>query len=381
MIGAPDVLIVGGGVIGCAAAYTLAREGLSVVLLEEAELAGQASGAAAGMLAPVGEALGPPEHRPSDAFLRLGLASLELFPALCERVRELSGIDPEFEPSGILRLVLGEQAAVGLREQRAALASAGIAVEWVAADDLSRIQPGLAADVCGAIWSPGEAHVRSPLLSRALAGAAASLGADVRTGVAVRGLIRGRGRDGHRVSGVVTTEGELSAGAVVVCTGARAGSLSDWLDGAWRIPVEPVRGQICALEAPHPPLASIVWGPGAYLVPKRDGSVVVGATEEHVGFDRRVTAGGMQQLTAAACALVPGLVDAGFLRGWAGLRPGSPDGLPAVGPVPGFDGLWVAAGHYRNGVLLAPLTARVLLDGITGKTSPDAVALSPERWS
>jgi glycine oxidase len=143
--------------------------------------------------------------------------------------------------------------------------------------------------------------------------------------------------------------------------------------------VAPVRGQIVCVDAPHPALRSIVWGPGAYLVPKLDGSVVVGATSEHAGFDRRVTAAGVAALLEAATRLVPALGDASFRSAWAGLRPATPDGLPLVGPLPELDGLAVAAGHYRNGVLLSPVTGRMVADGILGKGWAEPAFL-PERW-
>lgn len=359
-----DAVVVGGGVVGCAVAFELAREGLAVALLERGELAGEASGAAAGMLLPLGEAPGP------GPFLRLGLASLALFPALVEELRERSGIDPEHVACGALHVATDASAAERLAARARELA--GVGAEWLDADALRALEPRLCPGAEGALFARAEAQVRSPLLVRALAGAAASLGARIATGTPVLGLRR----DAARVVGVETPDGPVAAAAVVLCAGAWAPRL---LPGA--LPIEPVRGQIVSLEAPRPGLGAIVLGPGCYLVPKRDGSVVVGATSERVGFDRRVTADGVAGLLAAARGLLPALGAASFRGAWAGLRPATPDGLPAIGAVSGCPGLWVAAGHHRNGVLLAPLSARLVADLVLGKAlAPDAALFAPERF-
>ena len=367
-------MVVGGGVAGCAVAFTLAREGLSVRLVERDELAGHASGAAAGMLAPVGEAGEPGSLR------TLGLESLRLFPGLCDEVRMLSGIDAEYEASGLLRVAVDEAAADRLRKCLHESGAGALGLEWLDADEAQRAEPGLAHALAGALWSPSEAHVRSPLLARGLAAAAHALGAEVEVGTHVLGLTW----QADRVTGVRTSRGERRAGHVVVCTGCWAGELAEWLPhdvAAFRPPIEPVRGQILSLDSPPRRLRSIVWGDDTYIVPKRDGSVVVGATEERVGFDCRVTASGMAELLAAAPRLVPELANVRFREGWAGLRPGSPDGLPGVGPVPATRGLSVAIGHARNGVLLSPLTGRIVADAILGKErSQAAEVLDPARW-
>lgn len=368
-----DVVVVGGGVIGSSVAYHLAREGLSVALLERDGLAGQASGAAAGMLAPIGEALHDGEA--STALAHWGRRSLALFPELCARVRELSGIDPELEPSGLLRVAADSAEAERLCGLADRWPDAGLV--WLEPEEACRHEPLLTAEQAGALWSPQEAHVRSPLLSQALARAAEQLGAEIRPDSEVRDLRLER----DAVVGVRTDEGDWSAGRVVVCTGAFSGALQEWTRGAWSPPVTPVRGQICSLEPLPPSLGSIVWGDGAYLVPKRDGSLVVGATEERVGFDRRVTAEGLASLLEAAPRWVPSLREAGFREGWAGLRPGSPDALPGIGPVPGIEGLLVAVGHHRNGVLLSPVTGRLVCDCVAGKALPrEAAVFDPSRW-
>jgi len=374
---APDALVVGGGVVGAAVAWSLASAGLAVRLVERGEVAGEASGAAAGMLAPIGES------HDDGPLRRAGLASLALFPDLVAELRERSGIDPELVRSGCLHVAADPSEAAALAARARAGAALGLA--WLGREELSRTAPALRAE--GALFSPQEAHVRSPLLARAFAAAAESCGAELATGVAVRGLLRA----GERVCGVESSAGPLASGLVVLCPGSFAAECAGWIGPEARIPVEPVRGQIVALELPPALPRTIVWGRGkgftagasrrglvrrseaepseggVYLVPRLDGSLVVGATVERVGFDRRVTAAGVATLLGAAQALAPDLADASFLGAWAGLRPDTPDHLPLVGPWPGVPGLVLATGHFRNGVLLAPLTARLVRDGVLGK--------------
>ena len=367
---AADVIVVGGGVIGCAVAYAIARERLSVVLLEGEDVASGVSGVAAGMLAPVSEAASP------GPLLRLGLASLALFPDLVAELRERSGIDPELERPGSLRVAASDGEARARRERDRALPSFDL--EWLDVAAARQIEPSLAPGIRGALFCPHESHVRSPLLARALAVAATTLGAELRVGVPVRGLVR----DGSRVCGVETAAGLVEGATVVLCTGLAAGQARAWLGEAGTLPIAPVRGQILSL-APRPPaLRTIVRSGSTYLVPRRDGSLLVGATEERAVFDRRATAAGVAQLLGEAIRLVPGLDDAGFAGAWAGLRPATPDQLPLVGPYPGLDGLVLAAGHHRSGVLLAPLTAQLVTGLVLGKGLPEEAApLRPERFA
>jgi glycine oxidase len=364
----PDALVVGGGVIGAAVVFSLARAGLAVTLLERGELAGQASSAAAGMLAPVSESAA------GDVLLRAGCESLGLFPALVAELREASRIDPELVASGCLRVPADDAEAEALA--RRAREEAPLGLSWLLPGELAQLAPGLApaARARGALFCAREAHVRPPLLTRAFAAAAAAHGARIETGVAVRGLLR----SGERVCGVASSAGERPAGLVVLCPGSFAAECAAWIGPGVRIPIEPVRGQIVALEAAAP--RSIVWGRDAYLVPKLDGSLVVGATVERVGFDARVTAGGVERLLAGARALLPETAGARFLGASAGLRPDTPDHLPLVGAWPGAPGLLIAAGHYRNGVLLAPLTGQLVADGVLGKGWREP-AFDPARFA
>jgi glycine oxidase len=374
---APDVIVVGGGIVGASVAFHLAHEGMAVALLERRGLAAGASGAAAGMLAPIGEAAG------AGPLLHVGLAALRGFEALCTEVRERSGIDPHYTASGALRVALSDEEAQALRKHALALAAdpaLGVELEWLEARTARILEPALSFATRGAVWSPREGHVHSPLLTRAYAQAAAALGARVETGLTVAGLLC----EGDAVRGVTTSRGPRPAGAVVLCAGAWTPGCIGWLPHGRPdlLPVTPVRGQTVALETPRLRIGTIVSGSRAYLVPKRDGTVVVGATEEHVGFDCRVTAAGVRGLLEAAPSLVPELAGASFRGASAGLRPGTPDGLPALGAWPGAPGLFVAAGHHRNGVLLSGLTGRFVADLVRGKALPEeARGLALDRFA
>jgi len=370
-----DVIVVGGGVVGCAAAYFLAREGRAVALLERDAIAARASNAAAGMLLPSGEASG------AGALYALGRRSLALFPELVAELHTCTGIDAGYEPSGALHVATTGRFALALRARAEAFSADGVV--WLDANAARAEEPQLGENALGAMWSPAEGHVRSASFARALAAGAARLGASIEVGVAVRGLLRER----ERVVGVETTAGQRSAPLVVVCAGAWTPELSGWLRHGSDPPsgclhsIEPVRGQILSLSPGSLTLRAILGGEEVYLVPRRDGRVLVGATEEHEGFDCRVTAAGVATLLLRAIQLVPALADATFCGARAGLRPATPDGLPLIGPVPGVPGLVVCAGHSRNGVLLAPLTGTLIAELAAGKSLPAyANALRPDRF-
>ena len=316
------------------------------------------------MLLPFGEA------HSEGPFLAWAERSLGLFAELCRELRERSGVDPEYEASGALHVAGSSAEAAALRAKAARFG--GRDLEWLAPEEARDLEPALSPELCGALLSPREAHVRSPLLAEAYAAAALELGARIERGVSCEGLRS----EGSRVLGVATATGPRDAGAVLLCAGVWTPATAPFA-----LPIEPVRGQILSLDSCRPPLRRIVAGADAYLVPKRDGRVVVGATEERVGFDRRVTAAGLASLLAAAPRLVPALADSAFRDAWAGLRPCTPDGLPVIGRAPALEGLLVAAGHHRNGVLLSPVTGRLVADLVLGKPLPEgAEAFRPERF-
>jgi len=362
-----DAVVVGGGAIGCATAFALARERLAVVLIERDAIAAHASGVAAGMLAPFAEAHGGAEALP------LGVESLALFPEWVEELRARTGIDPHFERSGVLRVARSAAEAEALQSRAARLGAHG--VEWVDAAAARAQCPALTDAVTGALWSPREAHVDAELLTSACASAAQGLDVRIECGVPATGLLL----DGERVRGVRTPAGDWSAPFAIVATGPWSGCEGPAL-GA-KPPVEPVRGQIVALRPERLGLRMLLRASGVYLVPRCDGRLLVGATEERVGFDRRVTSAGVCGLLAAATDLVPALADASFAGAVAGLRPATPDGLPLVGPA-GPEGLLLAVGHSRNGILLAPVTGELVAGLVCGKAPPEAaMAFRTDRFS
>jgi glycine oxidase len=386
-----DVVVVGAGAVGCAIAHALAEEGLEVQLIERDRLASQASGAAAGMLAPIAEAT---EVSP---FLLFGVASLGIYPDLCADLRDRSGVDPEYIQSGILRVARSDGEAASLRSKMELVAREPLVsplggddwrpeLEWLDIESVHEFEPNLCPDAIGGLWSPDEAQVRSPMLARAYAEVARSLGCTIEEGVEVVGLIC----SGGKVCGVQTSRGEVRCGAVVLCAGSWSG---EWLEGIEcddprsqpslpKLPVIPERGQILSLKNLDSPLTRILWSGETYLVPKNDGRVVVGATQEEVGYDCGVTREGLDHLLREAQGLIPEFAGAQVESSWAGLRPKTPDGLPNIGAIPGCEGLLVACGHYRNGVLLSAVTAQLIRDLIFGKTLPsEASAFDPARWS
>jgi len=363
-----DVVVVGGGVIGCAIAYHLAAAGVGVTLCERNEVAGEASGAAAGMLAPLSESPRP------GPFVELCLASLRLYPALADVLHEETGIDIQYLPSGILRVALTEDQERELRHRLEWQSALGLPLEWVDGEALRRLEPRL-APARGALYSPQEHQVSAGRLTQALAQAATRRGAVLQQGAAVTGLLA----NGRRVTGVRTASGKVSAGHVVLAAGPWTGAFARRLGVP--LPVRPVRGQMLAFADFALPLRHIVWGEAAYLVPKANGFLFVGATVEDVGFRSATTVRGQSALRRSARGLVPSLAHSEIASSWAGLRPGSPDGLPILGPVPGWEGLSVAGGHYRNGILLAPITGRLMAQLVTkGKTEASLAPFSPARF-
>ncbi|MFQ6015702.1 MAG: glycine oxidase ThiO [Anaerolineae bacterium] len=367
----PDVVVVGGGAIGCSIAYHLSKAGAQVLIIEKEEIGSQASRAAAGMLVPLAEATGP------SPFLDLGLASLRRFPSIAQELKEESGIDIEFVPSGVLVLALSDEDEKELKSSFEWQKNAGLAVEWLSADDVRQLEPALSPQIGGGVHSRQEGHVSGLRLTQAFAQAAVNRGATLSLGTKATGLIT----RGARVSGVRLLDEEISAGHVVLATGAWTGMWREWLGPD--LPIFPVRGQILAVhQLPVPLRRCIYGGHQGYLVPKADGTVIVGATQEQVGFDSRVTTEGIGYLLNMAPQLVPALADATFCRAWACLRPGSGDDLPLLGSLPDWHGLTLAAGHFRNGILLSPITGQLIAELlIEERTSMPLTPFDPGRFT
>jgi len=362
-----DVVIVGGGVIGCACAYYLAKAGAGVTLVEKREIAGEASGAAAGMLVP------PAEAAASGPFRDLSRAGLALYPELIAGLRDETGIDVQYTDSGLLLTAATEGRAGALRAAVRWSASGGepgMPLEWVEGGPLRALEPALSERLLGAAYSPEARHVNPGLLTQALARGAAGRGATLRQGEGVAGFVR----RGGRVAAVRTADGDtVDAGHVVLAAGPWTGRLARRL-GA-EVPTRPMRGQMLAYRSNA--VRHILWGEDGYLVPKAGGFLFAGATVEDAGFRPRTTARGLSGLRRMARSLVPALGYGEVASAWAGLRPGSPDGLPIIGRLPGWENVYVATGHFRNGILLGPITGKLIAQLIVGE--PTEVPLAPFR--
>lgn len=361
-----DIAVVGGGVIGCAAAFYLARAGARVVVLERGALGGQATGAAAGMLAPLAEA-----HAPGP-FLQLALAGLRALRAVADEVSDLSGVGLDLIPSGILRVAATPEEAAELRGRLNWQGGFGLRVEWLDAAALRQADRHLHPDVAGAIWSPDECHLAPARLVQAFARAAQRLGVELREGAPVAGF----DTEGARITAVRLAGGErVPCGHVLLAAGAWTGGVASWLGAP--VPVRPIRGQILSLQDPGLGLRRVAFGHTGYVVPKPDGSLVVGATEDEAGFQTHVTTAGLGRLLEMAQTLYPGLGGAPFRHAWAGLRPVSADGLPLIGPLPTWDNVTVASGHFRNGILLCAVTGELLAGQLAGPAPADGAAAGP----
>ena len=368
-----DVVVVGGGVVGTAIAYFAARRGISCTLLEKGAIGLGASNAASGVLSS-----SPGE----DDYSRLGRRSLELFHELAPQLRDESGIDIELEECGELILALDEGDVISLQGLTRQLVALGADARWVEPDDLVEMEPWINPAVVGAVYEPDVCRVNNQRLSDALARAAALHGAVINQGVEVTGLLL----DGGRVTGVSTSDGPVYAGNVVLSAGAWTGLMDRWLYGddspssAGRPMVKPVRGVNLNLRPKQGGVRSVVHGSWGLLVPRNDGSLIVGATVEEVGFDNRVTAGNVQSILALGTALVPSLVDADLNWALAGLRPGSGDSVPTIGPVPEFENVYVASGHFRNGILLCLATGEAIAGMLDGNQEDHLASFSPSRF-
>jgi glycine oxidase len=354
-----DAVVVGGGVIGLSCAWRAARRGARVVVLDRARPPAGATRVAAGMLAPVGElAYGEPE------LLRMTLAAAELYPGFVAELEAAAEMSVGYTRCGALHVALDRDEAAELRRIHDLQRSLGLGAEWLPPRRCRELEPGLAPSFHGGIYAPQEAAVDPRRLTAALLDALAGEGVEVWSDTEVKGPLL----NGERIEGVRTAAGEeLRARHVVAATGAWSGAES-WLPEGARPAVRPVKGQILELRSVdgRTPCERIVASERVYLVPRGDGRLIAGATVEERGFDTMVTAGGVHELLRGAYGLLPDVAEMELVEAMAGLRPGTPDNLPVVGPG-AIDGLVLACGHYRNGILLAPLTAEAVAGLLAGE--------------
>lgn len=345
-----DVVIVGGGVIGGALALSLVERGLKVTLVEAGRIGRGASWAAAGVLAPEWCANEPP------ALSRLANDGLEMWPAWADDIESRTGVGLNLRHDGLLNLWVDLDAPHLPPEMNTTPPPCpedhG---ERLTAAEVRELEPALTGPILGGVLHPGDAHVDNPRLAPALTRLAATHGARILTESPVSALLSA----GGRCTGVRTLNGHcIEAGAVVLAAGAWSGPLAD--AAGITLPVEPWRGQMLAFDTPSRLLRHMVFCGELVLVPRPHGPLIVGTTLEKVGFDSRVTLAGLQHILARAEWISPALADLTFGRAWSGLRPGTPDKLPYLGPIPGWEGLFAATGHGRKGIILAPITAELM---------------------
>ncbi len=363
-----DVVVVGGGVIGLSVAYALANEGVLATVVERGEMGRAASWAGAGLIPPF---TARNYHGP---MIDLRSWSAVLYREWSAALLDETGIDNGYRKSGGVDVAANPADEVSLRTAAGRWRVEGIAFEPIGPEDFSRIEPALGPGVIGGYYLPDRAQIRNPRHLRALESALAARGAVLLPRMEILGFVR----DGDTILGVSTPAGTIACGQVILAAGAWTGGLLESLDV--RLPTVPLKGQIVLLRSDRPLLRRIVEHGKKYLVPRDDGRILVGASEEDVGFDTRSTPGPVRDLIDEALFLCPILGEAEVERAWAGLRPGSLDSRPYLGRVPGFANLIVATGHRRAGLQLAPATGEVIADLVLGRPPRiDLTVFAPGR--
>jgi glycine oxidase len=366
-----DVVIVGGGIIGGSIAFELAREKLRVAVLDRQELMHEASWAAAGMLSPA------PDSPAAIPLVPLGRTSLAIYPKFIAAIEEASEICTEYRTGGAFEVLCHGDAERELSTLVALHHGLGLACEPLRVEEAREMEPVLGRDTRAAAFLPDEASVDPRSLTTALLVAAGEAGAELRPGLEVVSLVK----DKERCAGVNTAGGEtFSAGHVVLAAGCWTSQLSE---AAPYAPTRPVRGQMVGLRHAGKPIRRVLRSERGYIVPRDQANpqkLVAGSTLENAGYEKAVTSGGLEQILSAVNELAPSLADAEIVETWSGLRPGTPDQLPILGPTD-MEGLMIATGHYRNGILLAPITAKLIMEWITERrVSLDCEDFSPLRF-
>jgi glycine oxidase len=358
-----SVAIIGAGVVGLGIAWRLAARGVKVSVFDRGAAGSGATHAAAGMLAACAEA-----EPGEEALVALGRDSQARWPAFAEELKAASGIDVELRTEGTLVLALTADDQARLHHHLEFQRRLDLPLTWISAGETRKREPHLAGKLAGAVLSPEDHQVDNRKLARALRIAAEAAGASVREHQAATAI----SSTGRRVDGVVLADGAKHAADVVVLAAGAwsrgiAATIPDLSPRALP-PVRPIKGQMLSLrmDAAAPLINHVIWAPGIYMVPRRDGRLICGATVEEKGFDTTLTAGGVLTLLEAAWRAVPAIEELPIDEMWVGHRPGSRDDAPILGPA-ALDGLIYATGHHRNGILLAPVTAdaiaRLALDG------------------
>ena len=379
-----DVIIVGGGIIGAATAFELARKSLNVVLLDRREPGSEASWAAAGMLSPA------PDAEDAAPLVPFARESHALYPDFISAIERACGTPVEFQRCGALEVFFSPQGQVERDKRIARIRSYGIAADAISLSDGRSKEPLLNPAPQAVAWISDEAYVDPRQLTQVALVAAKHSGVEIRSATEAVSILTAR--NGSCCEGVLAADSRtMKAGRVDVRTGEKirakkiviaAGSFSGSIGWIERYaPTHPVRGQMAALRCPEGTLRCVLRSEQGYVVPRKDGRIVAGSTLENAGFEKQVTPGGLAKILRAAIDLAPALENAAITETWSGLRPGTPDQLPIIGPTD-VEGLFIATGHYRNGILLAPATARCISEWILeGKPSIPVENFSPMRFA
>jgi glycine oxidase len=363
-----DVAVIGAGVIGAAIAYELVSRGASVTLLDCRGAGLGSTQAAAGMLVPYLEGFGRP-------LLPLAAKSLDMYDEFVDRVSGDAGIPIGYRRTGSLQAAVRGETIEELEHVAAVARAKGVKCELLDGDEARKAEPQLTQAVTAALFMQSHGFVVPADLSGALSAAAIKHGVSVRVPARAHRIAR----HGARLQIHVDEHSPITAEYVVVAAGSWSGAIE--IEGVPPLPVRPIRGQLLQLATAAPALNRIVWGSRCYLVPSTSTSVLVGATVEDAGFDERTTVGGVRDLLDSAAELVPALSDATFVGARAGLRPTTPDEMPIIGRSNKVPGLVYATGHYRNGVLLAPLTARAVAGLVLdNREDPLLAPAAPQRF-
>jgi glycine oxidase len=362
-----DAAIAGGGLIGGAIALELARAGLSVALYDKQRPGTEASWAGAGILSPA------PESAGMFPLVPFGKASLAQYPSFVALIEELSGHETSFRPRGTIEAIFSRDARTKLSTIIALHHGLGLRAQALSGDDARELEPALSDETEAGVLRPDEASVDNRRLTTAILEAAKRSGVSIFAGESVQGILR----DGQRCSGLQLQNEKIEAAWTIIA----AGCFSADIEGvAVYAPVRPARGQMVALRAGNLKIDRVLWSDKIYLVPRNDGQILAGATVEYAGFEKKLTAGAMEKILTGAIELAPDLADSEIAETWCGLRPDSPDHLPILGPTD-LDGLLIATGHFRSGILLTPITAKLICEWITKQSvSVDWDRFSPMRF-